>query len=68
MKDGHTSDAEHLESIWTKVTSLFDTIKEWFDDSLLYHYIGFSIWAIEDNKHNAGDRRKQINDWQEKAW
>lgn len=63
MKDEHTSDAEHLESIWTKVTSLFDTIKEWFDDSLLYHYIGFSIWAIEDNKHNAGLRRKQINDW-----
>lgn len=63
MKDSHMSDAEHLETIWTKVTSLFDTIKEWFEDSLLYHYIGFCIWAIEDSKHNAEQRRKQINDW-----
>ena len=43
MKDNQMSDAEHLEAIWTKVTSLFDSIKEWFEDSLLYHYIGFSM-------------------------
>ena len=63
MSEGVTNMAEHLDYIWNKVTSLYDTIKEWFDDSLLYHYIGFCVWSIEDSRHNAEDRRENINRW-----
>ena len=64
--DENTDMATHLDDIWHKVTSLYDTIREWFEDSVLYHYIGFCIWALEDNRQDAESRRKQINEWYNK--
>lgn len=61
--DENTDMAVHLDDVWHKVTSLYDTIREWFEDSVLYHYIGFCIWSREDNRHDAESRREQINNW-----
>lgn len=61
--DENCDKAEHLDDIWQKVTSLYDTICEWFEDSLIYHYIGFCIWAKEDDRDGVESRRKQINTW-----
>lgn len=35
--------AAAIKSIWDKIMDLFFTLKEWFDDIELYHYVGFLI-------------------------
>lgn len=55
--------SQHLDSVWTEVTSLYDALKEWFDDPVLYHYMGFEIWAIEDDREGITEKRKRINAW-----
>ena len=55
-----------LDSVWNKITTLYDTLIEWYNDSLFYHYIGYRIWTKEDNKDNKIDRRKFIAEQYEK--
>ena len=52
--------SKSLDSIWNKITALYDTLIEWYNDSLFYHYMGYRIWTKEDNKNNKIDRRKFI--------
>lgn len=54
---------DHFDVVWGEVTALYDTLREWFDDSLLYHYMGYIIWSLEDDKRGPEDRRKEINRW-----
>lgn len=56
-----------FDNIWGKVTALYDTLREWYNDPLLYHYIGYIIWSLEDDKKGPKDRRKEINKWY-KSW
>lgn len=32
-----------IRKIWEKVMEIYQTLKEWFDDKDLYHYVGFLI-------------------------
>lgn len=52
--------ANTLDSVWNRITTLYDTLIEWYNDSLFYHYMGYRIWTKEDNKDNKIDRRKFI--------
>jgi hypothetical protein len=33
-----------VETEWEKVKITFQTLKEWYEDRKLYHFIGFLIW------------------------
>ena len=47
LKGGH----QGLLEIWQSVRDLFDTLKQWYDHPVWYHYIGFLInegWNIMD--------------------
>lgn len=35
--------AQAARAIWEKVQEIFHTLREWFDDKELYHYIGFLV-------------------------
>lgn len=58
---------DYFDKIWEEVTALYDTLREWYNDPLLYHYIGYIIWSLEDDKKGPKDRRKEINKWY-KSW
>lgn len=58
---------DYFDKIWGEVTALYDTLREWYNDPLLYHYIGYIIWSLEDDKKGPKDRRKEINKWY-KSW
>lgn len=34
-----------IKNIWEKVESIFQTMKEWYNNTELYHYIGYLIYA-----------------------
>lgn len=55
--------AKCIDSIWSEVTFLFDTLIEWFHDKTLYHYMGFLFWTLENDKKAYSERRKKLNEW-----
>lgn len=61
--DTNETVSQHLDSVWAEVTTLFDALKEWFDDPILYHYMGYVIWTIEDDRDGITEKRKRINAW-----
>ena len=34
---------EYMNEVWSEVRQIFETFKEWFNDVLLYHYVGYLI-------------------------
>lgn len=62
QKQNGVSLAQAVRTIWGKVREIFHTLREWFDDMELYHYIGYLIcmgrrvdeihkqWTDSDNK------------------
>lgn len=54
----HESDINLLDT-WSKVKNYFQTIREWFDDLELYHYVGYLIALDKVNISNL------ILKWQE---
>ena len=37
------SNKEYMNEVWSEVRQIFETFKEWFNDVLLYHYVGYLI-------------------------
>lgn len=45
----HHNPSDAIKTIWDCVMEIFMTLKEWFDDKELYHYIGFLVCCKDKN-------------------
>lgn len=43
IEEHHNKPSDAIKTIWDYVMEVFMTLKEWFDDKELYHYIGFLV-------------------------
>ena len=46
-----TSKSARIKTIWDQVMEIYLTLKEWYDDMELYHYIGFLIYCNNKPKY-----------------
>ena len=44
---------EYLDNVWEKVYEYYSVLEEWYNDDILYHYIGYL--CIVDNKKGKND-------------
>jgi uncharacterized protein with ParB-like and HNH nuclease domain len=52
---------ENIESVWKKIKSFFNTLKEWYEDNELYHLIGYLVTTgmdISSIKKKYNDKEK----------
>lgn len=53
------SKEERLEECWKLVKDHFEVLKEWYDDLVFYHYIGFAI----ETKMKKAKLQDLLDDW-----
>ena len=61
---------EFIEKVWDKVEKVFNTLQEWYDDCVLFHYVGFLIEANGErelynllNEWNKTNSKKEYEIW-----
>lgn len=49
-KENYRNDQARIDKIWDGIKAVFQTLEEWYEDRVLYHYIGFLIEYKSDIK------------------
>ncbi|WP_405373417.1 DUF262 domain-containing protein [Pseudobutyrivibrio sp.] len=49
-KENFRNDQARIDKIWDAIKAVFQTLEEWYEDRVLYHYIGFLIEYKSDIK------------------
>lgn len=57
------NDAKKMLSVWALVMDYFKILQEWYDDLIIYHYIGYLLEVHKDNRKNK--LNQYIDKWQE---
>lgn len=61
IEEHHNKPSDAIKTIWDYVMEVFMTLKEWFDDKELYHYIGFLVCGKDKDKNTISNIYKE---WQ----
>ena len=56
------SDSSNIEDCWKEVKKYFQTFKEWFDDLVLYHYVGYLRCPLK-KKEKVIDIKELYDKW-----